>query len=136
MVRFIQLVAGATLIFGTAAAAQPSEFAESVMNTCRPDAGRVCADVEPGKGRVARCLLKHERELAPACLRGIKLAYALEMCKADYQRVCGGVPEGVRGVECLAGKLAELPPDCQRAVTASTAYINGPAERYGYNNPR
>jgi cysteine rich repeat protein len=134
MAKFVILVAGATLLMGAAAAqAQPSEFAERVMNTCRPDAERVCAGVQPGEGRIARCLLDHERDLKPSCLRGIKLAYAIEVCMPEYKRLCSSVPQGPAAVECLAQRRETLPQDCRRVLAASEPFLGGQPDRYGYN---
>ena len=34
---------------------------------CRADAERFCRGVQPGHGRIMRCLQEHEPELSPAC---------------------------------------------------------------------
>jgi len=52
------------------AAAQqpPTSAAQSPPRTaCRADFQKFCADVHPGSGRVAQCLLAHKSALSPAC---------------------------------------------------------------------
>jgi hypothetical protein len=34
---------------------------------CRADFQKFCADVRPGSGRIAQCLLEHKDKLSPGC---------------------------------------------------------------------
>jgi hypothetical protein len=34
---------------------------------CREDAKRLCAGIEPGEGRIVKCLKEHEAQVSPAC---------------------------------------------------------------------
>jgi hypothetical protein len=136
MVKLLKYIVGAALAVGSTVAVAgdlPPEFAESVMNDCRPDYHRVCAYVVPGDGRVARCLLDHERDLAPQCLKAIKLAYAVQVCLPDYRRFCPGVPQGQQAVECLAARIDALIPECQRVVSANAPYLASRGDRFSYN---
>jgi cysteine rich repeat protein len=38
-----------------------------VHAACRDDARKLCRDVKPGEGRIARCLHEHREELSPGC---------------------------------------------------------------------
>jgi hypothetical protein len=141
MFKFVKYLLSAGLIAGSttvaAAGDLPPEILDSVMTSCRPDYHRVCSFVVPGGGRVARCLLDHETELAPPCLKSIKLAYAMEACMPDYRRLCNGVqPGGGQIVECLASRIETLAPECQRVVSANLPYANPGHERYSsYRGP-
>ena len=42
---------------------QIKEFAEA----CKPDAEKLCKNVQPGQGRVARCLVEHKDQLSASC---------------------------------------------------------------------
>ena len=136
MFKFVKCLLGAGLIAGSATVAAagdlPPEVLDSVMASCRADYHRVCAFVVPGDGRIARCLLDHEMELAPPCLKSIKLAYAMEVCMPDYRRFCNGVaPGGGQILECLGSRFDVLAPECQRVVSANAPYAGH--ERYSYN---
>ena len=138
MFKFVKYLLGAGLIAGSttvaAAGDLPPEIIDSVMASCRPDYHNLCSFVVPGGGRVARCLLDHETELAPPCLKSIKLAYAMEACMPDYRRLCNGVqPGGGQIVECLASRMEALAPECQRVVSANLPYATPGHERYSYN---
>jgi hypothetical protein len=139
MIKVVKYIIGLGLLASATAAAAsdlPPELLDDVMATCRPDQHRVCRDVIPGEGRVARCLLDHEPELAPPCLSKLKLAYAMEVCMPDYQRFCNGIaPGGGQIVECLADRMEALAPECRRIVTANAPYAAPYGERYGYNRP-
>ena len=43
------------------------EKMREVAEFCKDDAARFCMDVEPGKGRILRCLKQHEGELSTPC---------------------------------------------------------------------
>ncbi len=138
MFKFVKYLIGAGLIAGSttvaAAGDLPPEVIDGVMASCRPDYHQLCSFVVPGSGRVARCLLDHEMELAPPCLKSIKLAYAMEACMPDYRRLCNGVPPGGgQIVECLASRMEALAPECQRVVSANAPYAGPGHERYSYN---
>lgn len=138
MLRSFRIMLGAGLVAcATAASAGnlPPELLDNVMRFCRADYHRVCSEVVPGDGRVGRCLLDHETELAPPCLKAIKLAYAVEVCMPDYRRFCNGVePGGGQIVECLADRIELLNPECRRVVSANAPY-SGERERYGSYRP-
>ena len=141
MFKFVKCLLGAGLIAGSttvaAAGDLPPEVLDSVMASCRPDYHRLCSFVVPGDGRVGRCLLDREMELAPSCLKSIKLAYAMEACMPDYRRFCNGVqPGGGQIVECLASRIEALAPECQRVVSANAPYATPGHERYSsYHGP-
>jgi hypothetical protein len=145
MLKSLTVILSAGVIFGATAAwadGLPPEVRDDVMRTCRADYHRVCSEVVPGDGRVGRCLLDHETELAPSCLKAIKLAYAIESCMPDYRRFCNGVaPGGGQIVECLAERMEALAPQCQRVVSANAPYGAPGRERYssyrghGYGDP-
>jgi hypothetical protein len=86
---------------------------------CADDAAKFCKDIQPGGGRIARCLKQHGQELSPACKhhvaevkrRGQEFRAA---CEDDVIKLCGDVKPG-RGriVNCLKQHDPELTPDCR-----------------------
>lgn len=46
---------------------QAAEKREEIHQVCKADAEKLCKNVEPGKGRVMRCLHEHEKELSEDC---------------------------------------------------------------------
>ncbi len=60
----IVTVLGLGLSAGSDASAQSAR-------PCADDAARLCKDVQPGGGRLAKCLKEHENELSPACKQRI-----------------------------------------------------------------
>jgi hypothetical protein len=40
---------------------------ERFRKACEGDVQRLCKDVQPGEGRVIKCLKEHEKELSPDC---------------------------------------------------------------------
>lgn len=41
--------------------------------TCNPDIAKLCADVEPGGGRIQECLTKQKDKVSEACKQAAKL---------------------------------------------------------------
>lgn len=136
MLKIAQYVLGAGLMIGATAASAGDlvpDAADGIMNSCRPDYHRVCSYVVPGEGRVARCLLDHQREIAPSCLEALKIASAAEDCLPDYERYCRGVPKGSPAFQCLADKIDRLAPACRRVVDANAPYMLPRGGRYADN---
>ncbi len=138
MFKIAKLILAAGLLTGATAASAgdlPTEVADGVINACRADYHRVCRDVVPGGERTVLCLLDHETELAPSCLKAVKIAHAIEVCTPDYRRYCEGV-NGAKAMECLAGRMAVLRPDCGRIVRANAPYLHRHDGRFAYGmNP-
>jgi hypothetical protein len=142
MRKFGKYLLGACLLGGATAASAgdlthdiPQNVAENVMATCRADYHRLCPDVVPGGGRAAMCLLDHAAELAPFCLRAVKIAHAIGVCASDYRLYCEGIVTGARSFECLAARLDDLRPACRRVVTANLPYMFRDGRRFAYGRP-
>jgi hypothetical protein len=129
------ILATGLMLSATAALAGdiPPGVADDVMNSCRPDIQRVCSYVVPGDGRATRCLLDHETQLSPPCLKAVKLAYATDACMPDYQRYCQGVPRGPQVTQCLSQRMEVLRPACRRIVAGNDPYVNPNGGRFSYN---
>jgi len=86
---------------------------------CADDLQKFCKDVQPGAGRVARCLKEHENDLSLACKRQMaevkkKVHEFREACEDDVLRLCAGVkPGGGRILRCLKKNANELSPECK-----------------------
>lgn len=105
----------------------PSQAKEDV---CKADAEKFCKGVEPGEGRILKCLNQHEAELSPACRETVsawiqKLSERGEpvqpACKKDAARLCQDVPPGHgRVATCLMERMPELSPECRMAFVNKT----------------
>jgi hypothetical protein len=86
---------------------------------CTDDVQKFCKDVQPGAGRIARCLKEHEADLSRACKRQMaevkKRAHEFrEACEDDVLSLCAGVkPGGGRIIKCLKEHESELSPECK-----------------------
>ena len=95
----------------------PKAFAE--RGACADDVSRFCKDVQPGQGRIVKCMKEHENELSPGCKAQLaqmkeKVREAREACEDDVVRFCGNVKPGKgRIVHCLKDHENELSPQCK-----------------------
>jgi hypothetical protein len=66
---------------------------------CKKDVTRFCKDIQPGEGRILRCLALHEKNLTPTCKKNLAQAKkAVEevqnACADDYAIFCSSVLPG------------------------------------------
>lgn len=93
-----------------------------LRQACFPDYMKFCRGVPFGGGRVLNCLNANADQLSQTCFqaltaRGLAYAGALKSCRADYERLCPGVPPGWgRGLQCMQSHVEELSPQCRTAL--------------------
>lgn len=110
------IIGAALVLVGLTSAvwAQPAQR----NNVCREDAQRLCKDVQPGGGRIVRCLAQHESDLSGPCRERLERGKArarqfAKACKADAKQLCKGVKPGKgRIARCLAQNKDRLSPAC------------------------
>ena len=113
----LAVLAGALcLVLSASVSAQESK-------PCADDAAKFCKGVEPGHGRVAKCMKEHESELSPACKANIskfkeEVKEFSEACKEDVQKNCKGIKAGGgRILQCLKKNEATLTPQCKAEMS-------------------
>jgi hypothetical protein len=100
--------------------AVPQAFAQ--QGPCADDAAKFCKDVQPGQGRIIKCMKEHENELSTGCKQHLAQVAkrgreAREACQDDVFRFCGNVqPGGGRIALCLKEHAAELTPQCKAKI--------------------
>ncbi len=107
---------------------------------CLADADLLCRGVEPGGGRITRCLQKHEAELSPECKAKRKsfrerAEQIREACRSDAEKFCGGVVPGHGSVaRCLRGHAPDLSDACRKDL--EQVQRRGQAARAWYEKAR
>jgi hypothetical protein len=87
-----------------------NEFAEA----CKPDAEKLCKGVQPGQGRIVRCLAEHKDQLSAGCREKVARAESRHPCMKDVETLCKGVQPGEgRVAQCLKQHEAELSAECK-----------------------
>lgn len=91
--------------------------------SCADDIAKFCKNVQPGGGRIAKCLKEHEHELSGACKAHLadvkkKVKEAFQACQDDVSQFCKDVkPGGGRIVNCLKEHEAELSAECKEKMS-------------------
>ena len=100
----------------------PAVHAEET-GPCKAELEKLCKGVEPGEGRIAKCMKEHEAELSEGCKkmagkmgeRKEKMDAAKEACKADKEKFCKDVEPGEgRVAKCMKEHEAELSEGCKK----------------------
>jgi Golgi apparatus protein 1 len=96
---------------------------------CKGDVEQYCKDVQPGQGRMVRCLRDNEAKLSASCKEQLsqmdeqrrrmheRMHGVAEACKGDAQQYCKDVrPGGGRVTRCLQDNEAKLSEGCKAAL--------------------
>jgi hypothetical protein len=69
MTSWISVGAAALVLAGAAAQAQPNDAkaASLIRKICRDDILQLCANTEPGGGRIGQCLRDHQERVSESC---------------------------------------------------------------------
>ena len=102
---------------------------EDLSKSCRDDAKTLCTPVNPGEGRMIKCLREKRQDIAkPECRAALLRAmmssadnYLMDRplaaaCVDDVEKHCSDIEPGQGRVhECLREKESELSPACKKA---------------------
>jgi hypothetical protein len=68
----ILLLCGTTLpVFAGPSMPDPEEI-KALRSYCKADAERLCANVQPGGGRIKACLMEHKQEMSVGCAQALQ----------------------------------------------------------------
>lgn len=136
----VQSLAALLAIFGTAPTAAlavnltaveatVSDIIAKAKTGCQKDLDTYCADVTPGEGRLAYCLVAYADKRSSTCeaalgvvrteVEGIlnTIDIAVEACRGDISALCGGTEPGEgRIAQCLVDQRPSLSPACGDVV--------------------
>lgn len=105
-----------------------------IRAACAKDFRALCANVQPGNGRVRDCIATHIDVLAPNCRaaidrsglattagkQGQPVRSADWSCVRDAKLFCANVPPGPgRVLQCLQEHLVQLQPACQASLQSA-----------------
>jgi hypothetical protein len=118
-IRASMSIVGALFLTLSAASARAEK---GPHGPCADDVAKYCKDVQPGEGRIIKCLKEHEKDLSPACKeKGAEMKQRMDdsrkACEGDVNKLCKGVQPGEgRIIKCLKEHEKELSPDCSAAM--------------------
>ena len=101
MVVFIGVLAGLGLMEAEQA------FAERGGGPCKDDIAKFCQGVQPGEGRIIKCLQQNESQLSAGCKEQAA-------CLDDIEKFCAGIaPGGGKIMKCLKQNETSLSSQCK-----------------------
>jgi hypothetical protein len=118
----MKLVLLAALMLTMASTAASAQQRAGGNSACAADLEKFCAGVEPGAGRIYRCLEEHEAQLSDACKEHVaqmrqRAGTISAACKDDLTKFCKSISVGGGRVRnCLKRHEAELSPSCKTAL--------------------
>jgi hypothetical protein len=96
---------------------------DAAGKACGADYQKFCAGVQPGEGRIGRCLQQHASELSTSCRQFLTNATQtlirefIAACQNDVTQHCSGVQPGEgRVLHCLRDHNDSLSQNCQQLI--------------------
>jgi hypothetical protein len=123
VLKSVQAIGAALLVFGSGALVFGSgAVAQDRARECVADIKRLCADADPGGGRVVACFKERLNDLSEPCRDLVaELATAAEACTADLKQQCGDAGTRVATLVCVKSALSKLSEGCKSAVSQVAA---------------
>lgn len=96
-----------------------SHAEEGHSNACAKDRETLCGNIEPGEGRIMKCMRDNKDKLSTECkaqhekmkshMKGVK-----EACHDDVEKICGDVKAGKgRIIKCMHENKDKLSEGCK-----------------------
>ena len=88
-------------------------------NACKKDMETLCAGVEPGEGRLRKCMMENKDKFSTECkAQHEKMKEAMkdvhEACHDDAEKFCGDVKKGRgRMIKCMKEHKDEVSQSCK-----------------------
>lgn len=106
---------------------------------CTEEIRTLCADVQPGGGRILQCLKTNESKLSPACTGRVNdlqefVSGPLGACRDDWAALCYH-PRASTGrqemIQCLKANQAKVSASCQKVLQG----VSGKRQQPGGTTP-
>ncbi|UXR63763.1 cysteine rich repeat-containing protein [Bdellovibrio bacteriovorus] len=108
-----------------------SHAEEATSNACAKDRETLCGNVEPGAGRMMKCMRDNKDKLSAECkahhakmkshMKAVK-----EACHDDVEKVCGDVQGGKgRIIKCMHDNKDKLSESCKAEMASGRKMRKG-----------
>ncbi|PJZ70880.1 hypothetical protein CH373_06340 [Leptospira perolatii] len=117
------LIFGVSFVLLNALNAQQGQGPNMQNHPCLNDKQTHCAGVQPGQGRMWKCLNNHMPKLSEQCkahVMGMKgdMHGKMGACYEDREKHCANMQPGQgRILQCLKEKESELSPECKAVIS-------------------
>lgn len=116
----IKYVVAGMMVLGLASLAQANEG-----GACAKDRETLCAGVEHGGGKIAKCMKENQDKLSSECKAHMEKAKEAmkdmkEACHDDIEKFCGDVKPGKgRIMKCMKEHKEELSAACKEEIASA-----------------
>ncbi|WP_413570418.1 cysteine rich repeat-containing protein [Bdellovibrio sp. HCB117] len=116
----IKYVVAGMMVLGFASFAQANEG-----GACAKDRETLCAGVEAGGGKIAKCMKENQDKLSSECKAHMEKAKEAmkdmkEACHDDVEKFCGDVKPGKgRIMKCMKEHKEELSAACKEEIASA-----------------
>lgn len=124
MKRVLFLMGSLILFVSSMSFALPPPYMESQpppppVHPCAEDAQTYCEGVEPGGGRLIKCLKKNKDEISPECWEKMEetkqaLKALKKICKEERKKFCKKIKGQGNIIRCLREHSWELSEECHQ----------------------
>ena len=111
--------------------AHPAAMTDHQLDApCLGDIEKFCKGIEPGEGRIVKCLKENQQCLSPACKKAseakkeeIKAKYekkrteVREACGDDFKKFCQGTKGPMKRLNCLKRHDDQLSAACKASIS-------------------
>ena len=90
----------------------------AARQACAADIKQLCAEVEPGDGRLKACVKENFGQLSASCQTAlISNVTITKSCKADVEQKCSGIQPGGGHIQaCMKEHFTELAQPCKNSL--------------------
>jgi hypothetical protein len=115
-----------------AAGAKAKDKMSEAKEACKGDLDKYCKGVQPGQGRLVKCLADNKDKLSGSCKGVIENAEKKHPCFEDVEALCKGVEPGQgRIVKCLKEHKDQVSDACKQKVAERKGRKGGKGEDQG-----
>ncbi len=126
----LKIISSVIVVLALGSLAQ-ADHHEKGEGPCKKDVETLCAGIEPGEGRIMKCLKENDSKVSAECkakkdMMKKHFKEIKEACHEDAEKFCSDVKQGKgRIMKCMKKHKAELSESCKKEIDEAKAAKKG-----------